>query len=254
MKTLEPGRRLKIAGIDSVLTTDHNEVFYYWMKSGLRNAILLHIDAHADMADRFILESSLSENFYEKLAISAFICPAVHYGIISEVLWLNPHSDKRERRLQTFPIKGRLGTKIIDGKDGKKVCWDLSDAEKENLYEGIGRLVSHNNFCSEKPYILDIDLDAFCCDKYIPNVPCDYRGNTGFFGRIQETARFLSELRKPDLITITRSAGQPLKRQRDDIVYLKGKRYSERYVPQNMQEEVKRATILELRKAYKRAG
>ena len=37
-----------IRNIATIITDNHNEQFYHWVKSGLRNATLLHIDAHAD--------------------------------------------------------------------------------------------------------------------------------------------------------------------------------------------------------------
>ena len=81
--------------------------------------------------------------------------------------------------------------------------------------------------------ILDIDLDAFCCNSSVYNVPENYDGVTNFEQRIGKTINILSYLMKPSLITIARSIGK-----------------GGRYVPSNKVDKVQHLLLQGLKKIY----
>ena len=91
---------IKVGGIHTAITEEHNEVFYFWQMSHMKSATLLHVDAHHDMDGVVsiigdgLLHDPSNINYFKSLYVGNFICPAVHYGIVSDVYWLNPHSNK----------------------------------------------------------------------------------------------------------------------------------------------------------------
>ena len=81
------------------------------------------------------------------------------------------------------------------------------------IYDQFKRVRDNIELSPEKPYILDVDLDGFCCDKHLSLDPFeteyfDHDAVNNYEKRIDETISLLDKLsRKPDLITITRSWG-----------------------------------------------
>jgi len=78
-----PGGR--VAGLDALeavhLMENHDRAYHLWREAGLRDRILVHIDAHHDMwwtAD------------HRSLSIANFICPALKESIVREVYWVVP--------------------------------------------------------------------------------------------------------------------------------------------------------------------
>ena len=236
-----------IKNIPTVITQDHHHVYNYWQN--LRNAVLFHIDAHPDMLDRALVpKEEIREEFdcNKHFTVANFICPAVHEKILSSIYWLNPHSQKQ--RLQdlgtTNKMPGRRHLKTIIRSDEdyySKYHWDSTKLDHSVNYESITKIINGDGKVittkevkvNNSPLILDIDLDAFCCDKSIYNVPVEYFGIENFEERIDQTAEVLSSLIKPDLITITRSVGQggvyvPLNKV-DDVQYLLIERLREIY-------------------------
>lgn len=203
-----PGKEFEIGNIPAALTIDHNEVYYYWQHSGLKNAALVHVDAHSDiLGGPMPLEDWLKlgneEDYYKCLTIADFICSAVHYDLLEDVFWINPHS--KERRIQYMGSKNSsqfdLRTNIYPSKFGRKIEWRSIHVKE--------KIISNLDMVGEG-IILDIDLDAFCCNKEIENVRCSREhGMIGYEKRINESINLLKELRtRPRLITITQSVGQ----------------------------------------------
>ena len=215
---------IKIGNIPTAITDNHNEVLPYW---NIKDAPLFHIDAHHDLWANLILDRGDSiEDYISHVTISNFICPAAHCGIISDMYWLNPHQRGR-KKLQHFSldviyIAGCLDWKTYNmGEYGLKV-----KISKVNL---------------DRPYILDIDLDAFSCKKDYLVAPSRYDPEYGYTKRIGQTVNLLSSLPTPKIITITRSNGKNIK--------LEPGRKSE-FVPTHLQDEVERLTINGLRALY----
>lgn len=193
--------------VPTYIVGEHNESFHYWQKHGLRDTTLLHVDAHSDMGDccysleKLELEDPL--DYYKSLCITNFLCAAVHYEIVSSLYWLNPHS--LVLRLQDMGSKNKkeeptLNTSYDDG----AIQWNRS------YPSNLGKIIQPEDIEIGEQFILDIDLDAFCCNKTINFVRDyfeDYDGVTNYGLRMDEFIDVLGVLRKPDLITISRSVG-----------------------------------------------
>jgi hypothetical protein len=210
---LEPGKLIQVHSVPVAITRDHNQVYYFWQKSGIRNATLLHIDGHSDMSGGAVVRENFDiseEEYYQYLSIGGFIVPAVHYGLVSSIFWLNPHSQAKKLQDLGSSVK-ELGRKHLRTR--------IKEWSKGVNYLALGwtpsskrTVISPNDLkiLGREPFIWDIDLDAFCCDKEIAHVPSDYHGIEGFENRIAETMDLLRTLRRPDLITITRSEGREI--------------------------------------------
>jgi hypothetical protein len=194
-----------IVGIPTAITHNHNEVFHYWQKSGLENAVLVHIDNHADMMTPPTMNDSRL-NYFNFLDIAEFICAGFHYDIVSSAYWLDPYSE--DRRLQYFGAKDDPDRTLTTMVEKTEVTyprgneWIVWSDYQDEIKRCKGQVISPEQIQlpENKPFILDIDLDAFCCEA---------RGDLdNYKTRIGETIEFLRELgRRPDLITITQSSG-----------------------------------------------
>ncbi|MFA7707345.1 MAG: UPF0489 family protein [Candidatus Pacearchaeota archaeon] len=200
---------LSIKTIPLAITEEHHKVLAYWRTSKIIDADLLHIDAHHDMNDNF----SLNKN---DLTIANFICPAFYEKIISSVYWINPQSE--EKRIQDFGSrydKDRLCLDIYVDDYHKKVRWRninqrifKSESPKPKKIQEQELILKLNS-----PVILDIDLDAFCCHRNALGDKAIYNYEL----RISQTCELLNKLKKPSLITITRSQGKDCYVPRDRV-------------------------------------
>jgi hypothetical protein len=179
-----------IAGIPAAITDEHNDVYYHWEKSGIQDAALFHIDKHPD-TDSTALSADFSS--YKDLTIADFICAAVHRGIVSSMYWYEPHDYPHLLDMGSTNPDNRksLNTNINKG----YVLW-----EDESLDSGNGDAITTPEIQIPGRFILDIDLDAFC----------SVHEEEGYEERIDKTIEVLKTLKRPDLITITRSQGPPL--------------------------------------------
>lgn len=237
----EPLEIFSISGIPVVITQEHHEAYYFWRHSNIEDAVLFHVDAHPDMISHTVCNNIFEIIRHLDFSIANFICPAFHYGIVSSIYWLNPHSE--ERRLQFLGSSNaenseeRLKTKIDDGYDSKEFVWVAEPYEKKrDIHNGERKVISSQEIeLNGQPLILDIDLDAFCCHKNIFN-KSDFRSGTRRYKtRILESIEVLAYLKNPDLITITRSQSEV----KDDT-----------YVPSKMVDEVQQNTLNALRDLY----
>ena len=60
---------------------NHDKAYYVWRDSGLKQKILIHVDAHHDIW--FIQKDS-------QITIANFICKAIEENIVKEVYWVVP--------------------------------------------------------------------------------------------------------------------------------------------------------------------
>jgi len=219
---------LDIAGIPAAITQDHSQVFYFWQNSGLKNAVLFHVDAHADM------DSGIDTCLNDIDNIN-FICPAVHYGIVSDIYWLNPYS--YIRKLQDMGSssperkRGRIG--LVAYAENGRIFWK---EEGHEISAGSGNIISPEQIHVPEGLILDIDLDAFCC-SCPSNTLSTENPTINWERRVAEAMGLLEKLRKPSLITITRSQGIE-----DDIL--------DRYVPADKVDAVQKTAVRELQRVY----
>lgn len=235
-----PGVSTDVEGIPTATVNNHNEAFFYWMKSNLRNATLFHVDAHPDTGAATYVRRITSAYDYDQLNTANFICPAVNLGIISSIYWLNPHSIKKwiQELGVTEKYEKPLQADCFEHKNffsEKKFDYFWSKRFYKELDNGTAIRAKDIAIPPETPLILDIDLDAFCChqNRTLRNLPgklchhdtSKYDGVSDFRGRIDETISVLAMLPRPDLITIAKSLGD-------------GK--DECYVPPDKVEEVSR--------------
>lgn len=77
--------RASRVGIDPIehvfLMENHDQAYHIWRDAGVKEKILVHIDAHHDM---WWIDDNRS------LTIANFICPAIKEGIVREVYWVVP--------------------------------------------------------------------------------------------------------------------------------------------------------------------
>lgn len=203
-----------LSGIPVGVVQNHNEALHYWVSSGIKNAVLLHINAHPNMQDQAKFENSLSESSYEQFKVSNFICPAVYHGIVTSIYWLNPHS--QSKKLQDLgaanSINGRSKLEVILKKQffalKRRYVWKADNISNLDLLrKGEGKVISPKEMEINGHFILNIGLDAFCCHSDICNVSNEYDGLSDFEKRMDETAELLSSFRQPSLITLSRSQG-----------------------------------------------
>jgi hypothetical protein len=213
---------MEISTIPVHVVENHQEVLPFW--SDFSNADLLHIDEHSDMHDGV---STNNQNLNE----SNFICKSVHEGNVSLIYWLKPHS--LNRRLQYLGSKGD-SLKTVLTQLGK-IIWAGTDLNQSHLNLGIGSVIEKESISlsQSKPFILDIDLDAFCCvnareivpytsprtgtTEYIYRKFNNYDSINGYKLRIDQTLRLLTGLKHPNLITIARSIGYTPQEKADDV-------------------------------------
>jgi hypothetical protein len=184
---------IKIGNIPTAITDNHNEVLRYW---NIKNATLLHIDAHSDLRGGVKYQGDSIDDYFDEVRIVDFICPAAHFNIISEVYWLNPHDERK--RIQYFGNdEPSIITELRKGTIIWKNCSQLRGGKK--LEEG--------DIDIQGDYILDIDLDAFCCINGYSYTPDVKESEHGYQQRIQQTIETLAKLKPPKLITVARSIG-----------------------------------------------
>ncbi len=225
----------KIGGIPTVVTSDHHYVIMHWEASGIRDADLLHIDGHHDMNDGPRIKYSRFGNC-DTLNITNFICYAVHYGIISNVYWLNPHS-------ATLPFQYFGSSDLSTSVDSEIIIWNRSKSDLAGRYpfsEPIDEVAA-----SPRTLIVDIDLDAFCCGRRVNNTPDDHDGIPGWEDRMEKALSVLANTRSPSLITVTRSEGFK-------HVDYDGFDMNLRYVPSDMVDLVQDRLMLGLEDIYVR--
>lgn len=283
-QAIPPGRELKLGNIPVAITDDHNESYYYWQFSGLENATLFHIDAHSDMKRGAPLLEYCNgrceeEKYFMFLDIDKFVAPAFSYGIVSTMFWLNPHSHDRELQFMGSDLPDEEERRIWTYESSKWLNYDhhVFSAKREQgelfddkgNYLGIPKRIEEIKISGDRPFILNIDLDAFCCfTRDIQGVPDDYQklgqGVRGYGERIKRTVQILERLNtRPDLVTISLSKGKKVFMEEDFMEYTRkcGERLrdeqSNRYflktasfVPSEHRDYIERRVIDELGKLY----
>ena len=236
---IAPGRLISVGGIRTTIINDHHEAFYWWWDSQLKDTTLFHVDGHSDMKKAYVDYEINSAEQYQMLNIANFICPAAYHGIVSDVYWLNPHSEERRLLYYNKP-KTFFSESDACSKGNYKYDWDYLDAQRINTGNGMIVPLDEIYIPEGSSLILDIDLDAFCCHRketlsFLPLRKEDYEGVLGFEGRIDQTIKALAQLPRPQLITIASSQG--------DVE-------NNCYVPPLIVDEVERYLTLHLQKLY----
>lgn len=190
------GKLVGIEPIENVVVMEnHNDAYYVWEKAGVKNRILLHIDAHLDfswidikepqqileesrnigevkrMIERAILWERLEGKKDKLVNIGNYIYPAIKDGIVNEVYWVIPGSPNSKIRRKEYKVirnifrrlmgKNPQGLKQIEVKDNCLVT---------ELY-GKRFTVCHLSDLPqiEEAILLDIDVDFFAIDSVLPS-------------------------------------------------------------------------------------
>jgi len=199
----------KISGLSLVVTEEHHHVFPFWNSSKIKGATLIHVDSHSDLADDKVPSLNVAfEEYYKNLQVGTFICPAVHYGFIKELFWINPTNILKETHIQ-YLEKDRLVTEIDGFGDIK---WKNSPENYPGYIKTgkIGNCITLKELIKKlnNPWILDVDLDAFATISYLLGIYNPVSFEAGWKEKVDKTLKLLKKLPRPDLITITRSQGE----------------------------------------------
>jgi hypothetical protein len=218
--------------IPVAVTEEHHDNLKFW--KCMKNASILYLDAHHDMGDNISLS-------LEDIECTTQFCAAAYLGIAKAVYWHNPHEGyvyhnftvgkNKENLLETVQKYNKLFSR--DTIRWKNVPDD--NPLGSTLY-GLEQIKDIRLLRIKPPFILDIDLDAFCCDNYIYDVPEEHEGVLCWEERIEETSYLLARLQQPAIVTITKS---------------QGKSPEDCYVPIDLVDKVLEATIAMLHHLYK---
>lgn len=233
-----------IAGIPLAIVQEHHHVLYFWQQQGIQNATLIHIDAHGDMDDS--VEINLKKEV--ELNIQNFVAAANYLKIIKEVYWLNPHS-KLLKVFEKEPGNTKLETILETNAGFEKLIWAGNAYHRNRIINNEGKSISEEELNYESPLILDIDLDAFSCQRAVCDITKKYDGQIpnevkqrfdltkGFLERQLEKTKI-----KPNLITIARSVNTT-----DPSQYW---REISTYVDPDKVDDVQKRTIEMLKEVY----
>lgn len=191
----------EINGVPVYIFDPHNEAFKYWLeKVGRSRAMLLHVDAHADMGDWVGLytEPDADINLYiQFLQIDNFIAAGVHEGLIGDVFHVEfPYYEADDLKISAYMS---LETAVR----GENIRWknDLKSYKKPFTREELFRKLHE----AAQPVIWDFDLDAFLCVDELKRHLSDADLRALFQARIDYLMEFLESLPKPALVTIAQS-------------------------------------------------
>jgi hypothetical protein len=217
----------KIGNIPLFITEMHQHSYAHW---NIEDATLLHIDAHPDSHDGARMgRKDVTE---DSLNVWNFISAAVHTRKVREFYWYNPQLENELVRHMgsRHSVISNLRTTEIRG----NIVWDLgSNYANEEMKFGYsyGLVMRVESLRVKKPFLLDIDLDAFCCDRSMPLYDIFFSVEN-FMHKINMTAGMLKTLPKPDIITVTRSQGSDI------------------YVPKNKVKLVEKYLLESLKEIY----
>jgi Flp pilus assembly protein TadD len=134
------------AGVDAVgpvsVIENHDEAYYRWRDAGVRNRVLVHIDAHHDCGplgrERLI-------------TIANYVRAAADDGLVGEIFWVAPDPSWASPRTRQ-PIFRHLTNRLRDGT--KLTACPLVSLP-----------------CFDAPVLLDIDIDYFVIPLVRYNAP-----------------------------------------------------------------------------------
>jgi tetratricopeptide (TPR) repeat protein len=135
---------------------NHDEAYHVWRRAGVRDRILVHIDAHHDM-------------WWMKdpghLSIANFVCPALTDGIVREVFWVVP-----DRSVATTANRADLErhvTEIVAGYPGGPTALQASGSGIRTAVLGRPLTVCTVGALPPmvEPVLLDIDTDYLVIPK-----------------------------------------------------------------------------------------
>ena len=174
---------------------NHDGAYHVWRNAGIKNQVLVHIDAHHDMW-------WIDDN--RNLTIANFICPALKENIVSEVYWVVPDrslldpSARRELlgQIRSVAREYRSPASAIQVHD-EKIVVPLID--KRLTVTSLRRLE-----LAEQPVLLDIDVDYLMIPQ-VAHDHADVHSELPWCWPAELTARIAEARFLPELITISYS-------------------------------------------------
>jgi tetratricopeptide (TPR) repeat protein len=129
---------------------NHDTAYHVWRESGVRQRVLIHIDAHHDMwwtADG------------APVTIANFICPALGEDLVREIFWVVPDASWESARTRR-PILRHLRA-IIKGYPAPSSSVRVTEREMSTVVLGktLHVLPLRHLPRIEEPVLLDIDVD-----------------------------------------------------------------------------------------------
>lgn len=201
----------------------HDEVLDVWRDLGIKDSLVLHVDAHSDMVSKVDVDLSNGRIDHLYPNIENFLAIGAYEGIIDNLYWLNPHHKKKKIRLQQIASSNDSLELVLQQKDDDVGVLNWKDKKLGgDLYLETSESYLKKDILDYKDnFILDIDLDAFCAkeirldgrivhnltlDNYSSEAIQNHDVVNGWQERIDETISFLRKLKyDPRLITIARS-------------------------------------------------
>ena len=175
---------------------NHDNAYHVWKESGVKQRILVHIDAHHDMW--FIREGHY-------INIANYICRAIEDKIVSEIFWVVP--DKTwDSKKNIKPILQYL-SKITKTYPGKAVPINIQlDYISTSVYGKSLTVCTLNNLPSLNKYVLlDIDVDYLVIPQVAPYGKSDTYVGLPWCWPNELIKKLDSQNIKTDLITIAYS-------------------------------------------------
>jgi tetratricopeptide (TPR) repeat protein len=144
----EPGRLGPLTRL--VVMENHDAAYQVWLESGLRQRVLIHIDAHHDMW--WTPDGA-------PVTIANFICPALKDDLVREVFWVVPDPSWESTRTRR-PILRHLRA-ILKGYPGPSSSVRVTDREMSAVVLGkpLHVLPLRHLPLIQEPALLDIDVD-----------------------------------------------------------------------------------------------
>jgi Flp pilus assembly protein TadD len=145
-------------GAPVFLMENHDQAYRLWSSAGLRDRVLVHIDAHDDLIDHGAVQWTPAQ---ASTNIATFLCAALREGIVREMVWVVPDDFWKPpansyliRLLQKITLSYQANPRDIMAGEQFVSTSILDKALRICPLENLPHL-------GEK-VLLDIDVDYFC--------------------------------------------------------------------------------------------
>ncbi|HEB31395.1 MAG TPA: hypothetical protein ENI15_11050 [Spirochaetes bacterium] len=190
-----------------IVSESHHRALYHWLAEAENGTLpesgvtVIHFDAHPDMSlPSYPIRSEWPEDIdkiLERVTISSFQLAAVHIGLVSRIIWLKPDwSGFFPEGSYTFVLgEDSSGTLKVDHTSDYYVLmgsWSPANelrntSRVEFQVRNLRNAVSDVTYLrSQKPQILDIDLDGYSTNNPDSQLLLRHGFSEGEIDRIRE--------------------------------------------------------------------